>query len=79
MVIYFYCFEIQINIMSDSSESSSNRSSYSSTTTTTTSTTTSSSSTQKSKGGFKNNVKKMCYRVFHPRTKTDRLLFALAC
>ena len=39
----------------------------------------SSSSTQKSKSGFKNNVKKMCYSVFHPKTKVDRLLFALAC
>ena len=39
----------------------------------------SSTSTQKSKSGFKNNVKKMCYRVFNPRTKADRLLFALAC
>ena len=76
MVIYFYCFEIRINIMSGSSKSSSNRSSYSSNTTTTT---TSSSFSKKTKGGFKNNVKKMCYRVFHPKTKTDRLLFALAC
>ena len=39
----------------------------------------SSTNTQKSKGGFKNNIKKMCYGIFHPKTKTDRLLFALAC
>ena len=57
--------------MSGTSNSKSNRASYSASS--------SSSSTQKGKGGFKNNVKKMCYRVFNPKTKTDRLLFALAC
>ena len=57
--------------MSGTINSKSNRSSFSASS--------SSSTTQKSKGGFKNNVKKMCYSVFHPRTKKDRLLFALAC
>ena len=57
--------------MSGTTNSKSNRSSFSASS--------SSSTTQKSKGGFKNNVKKMCYSVFHPRTKKDRLLFALAC
>ena len=57
--------------MSGTSNSKSNRASYSASS--------SSNSTQKGKGGFKNNVKKMCYRVFNPKTKTDRLLFALAC
>ena len=57
--------------MSGTSNSKSNRASYSASS--------SSSNTQKGKGGFKNNIKKMCYGIFHPKTKTDRLLFALAC
>ena len=57
--------------MSGISNSKSNRASYSASS--------SSSNTPKSKVGFKNNVRRMCYSVFRPRTKVDRLLFALAC